>query len=112
MNDGEGVEEEDEELEQEPEAKPPRRTARKRSSSVKTAPKRSAPATPGAPRVRILALRNRSGTLLHLPVLNSDGTKKSLRMGANETVEVPEDRLTDFARRLLHQGQISIDPRR
>jgi hypothetical protein len=33
-------------------------------------------------------------------------------MGANATVQVAEDCLTDYARRLLTQGQISIDPHR
>lgn len=111
MND-DPVEQEDETSEEEPEAKLPRRAARRKSSSTRTASKQSAPATPGALRVRTLSLRNRSGALLFLPVLNRDGTKKSLRMGANATVEVPEDQLTDHARRLLSQGQISIDPHR
>jgi len=90
-----------------------RRKALKKSevSAPRTAA-RLAPAPQGALRVRLLSLRNRSGTLLFLPVLNDDGTKKSLRMGANATVQVAEDCLTDYARRLLSQGQISIDPHR
>jgi hypothetical protein len=113
MNDEEVVEHEKEGSTDEPVEETPksRRPARKRSSSTGT-PARPAPATQGALRVRVLNLRNRSGTLLFLPVLNGDGTKKSLRMGANATVKVPEDQLTDHARRLLHQGLISIDPHR
>lgn len=83
----------------------------KTQSAPQTAP-RPAPAPQVAPRVRELSIRNRSGALLFLPVLNGDGTKKSLRMGANAVVTVQEDRLTDHARRLLNQGQISIDPNR
>lgn len=113
MTDEEVVEQEDETPEaDETEAEKPRRPARKRPSARAPAAPKPAPAPQGALRIRTLTLRNRSGTLLFLPVLNSDGTKKSLRMGANAVVEVPEDRLTDHARRLLSQGQISIDPHR
>ena len=96
------------------EERPFRRSVVKRSSpkSFDKPVLQPAPASRGALRVRILTLRNRSGALLFLPVLNGDGTKKQLRMGANATVQIPEDQLTDYARRLLSRGQVSIDPHR
>jgi hypothetical protein len=112
MNDEDPVEQGDE-VPEPIESTTSRRKAKKSESRAtpRTAP-RPAPAPQAAPRVRFLSLRNRSGTLLFLPVLNGDGTKKSLRMGANAIVKVQEDHLTDHARRLLSQGQISIDPNR
>jgi len=113
MNDGDHVEQGDEvpePTEQHP--KSTKKAARREERSAPRTAARPAPSPKVAPRVRFLSLRNRSGTLLFLPVLNDDGTKKSLRMGANATVQVQEDCLTDHARRLLSQGQISIDPHR
>jgi len=114
MNDEQVVEHEDEDPDEDSTSTSPRasRRASKRKGVPSTFVPRPTPAPQGAPRVRKLTLRNRSGLLLFLPVLNDDGTKKSLRMGANATVQVPEDQLTDHARRLLRQGMISIDPHR
>jgi len=112
MNDGDYAEQGDEVPEPTESTRPSRRKGKKSAVSTPRTAARPAPSSKGALRVRLLPLRNRSGTLLFLPVLNDDGTKKSLRMGANATVEVAEDCLTDYARRLLSQGQISIDPHR
>ena len=113
MNDEEAVGQGDKVPKSTESSRSPRRKVKKpvASSTPKTV-SRPTPAPQAAPRVRLLSLRNRSGALLFLPVLNGDGTKKQLRMGANAVVQVQEDLLTDFARRLLSQGQISIDPNR
>jgi hypothetical protein len=63
-----------------------------------------------APTVRTLTLRNRSATLIQVPVLNDDGSKRNIRLGKGQTAQVLEDRLTDHAMRLVSLGRISIRP--
>lgn len=64
------------------------------------------------PSVKTLTLRNRSGQVLFVPVVNDDGSSRNVRLGAGQSITVAEDRLTDYTQRMADKGQLTIRPLR